>query len=178
MLLTGVWYVPDTAHRLLSVTALTTQGFMCKITDKTKIWDKQGKLVIQTTALLPSTPLHWSRSKLIISTGAVYSLQDGNGYHLWHLHFGHSSKNALCHAHKHLKGVPTLQDPPLKNICKGCLLGRGHERAFPAFSKCADHILGFIHTNLCRFPIQSCPYTKWMIMFIDDALGFATLYFL
>ena len=44
--LTGVWYTPEAAHRLLSVTALTSQGFSCKITDKTKIWDKQGKLVI------------------------------------------------------------------------------------------------------------------------------------
>ena len=64
--LTGVWYAPEAAHRLLSVTALTSQGFSCKITDKTKIWNKQGKLVIQASALLPSTPLHWFRSKLII----------------------------------------------------------------------------------------------------------------
>ena len=97
--LTGVWYAPEAAHRLLSVTALTSQGFSCKITDKTKIWDKQGKLVIQASALLPSTPLHWFWSKLITPEGAVYSLQKSNSYHLWHLHLGHTSKNALCHAH-------------------------------------------------------------------------------
>ena len=68
MLLTGVRYAPEAAHRLLSVTVLTVQGFMCKITDKTKIWDNQGKLVIQATALLPSTPLHWFWFKLIIPT--------------------------------------------------------------------------------------------------------------
>ena len=57
--LTGVWYTPEAAHRLLSVTSLTSQGFSCKITDKTKIWDKQGKLVIQASVLLSSTLLHW-----------------------------------------------------------------------------------------------------------------------
>ena len=74
VLLIGVWYTPEAAHRLLSVIALTIQGFTCKITDKIKIWNKQGKLVIQATALLPSTPLHWFQSKLIIPTGVVYSL--------------------------------------------------------------------------------------------------------
>ena len=44
--LTRVWYASEAAHRLLSVAALTSQGFSCKITDKIKIWDKQGNLVI------------------------------------------------------------------------------------------------------------------------------------
>ena len=114
--LPGVWYAPEAAHRLLSVTALTSQGFSCKITDKTKIWDKQGKLVIQASALLSSTLLHWFQSKLIIPEGAVYSLQESNSYHLWHLCLGHTSKNALCHAHKHLKGIP---------IVTVCLLSHG-----------------------------------------------------
>ena len=33
--LIGVWYAPEAVHRLLSVIALTSQGFSCKITDKT-----------------------------------------------------------------------------------------------------------------------------------------------
>ncbi|KAF8546551.1 hypothetical protein OG21DRAFT_1527757 [Imleria badia] len=41
-----VWYAPEGAHRLLSVTALTNQGFHCEITDKTKIWNTQGRLVM------------------------------------------------------------------------------------------------------------------------------------
>ena len=31
--------------------------------------------------------------------------------------------------------------------------------------------------SLCEFPIQSRSHAKWMITFIDDALGFATLHF-
>ena len=176
--LIGVWYAPEAAHRLLSVTALTSQGFSCKITDKTKIWDKQGKLVIQASALLPSTPLHWFRSKLIIPEGAVYSLQESNSYHLWHLRLGHTSKNALCHAHKHLKGIPILQEPASDGPCKGCQLGKAHERVFPASIKRSDRVLGLIHTDLCEFPIQSRSHAKWMITFIDDASGFAALHFL
>ena len=165
-------------HRLLSVTVLTSQGFSCKITDKTKIWDKQGKLVIQASALLSSTLLHWFRSKLIIPEGAVYSLQESNSYHLWHLHLGHTSKNTLCHAHKHLKGTPILQEPTSDGPCKGCQLGKAHEQAFPASLKHSDRVLGLIHIDLCEFPIQSRSHAKWMITFIDDTLGFAALYFL
>ena len=126
--------------------ALTSQGFSCKITDKTKIWDKQGKLVIQASALLPTTPLHWFQSKPITPEGAVYSLQESNfsicGTYIC---LGHTFKNALQHAHKYLKGVPTLQELTSDGPCKGCQLGKAHKRAFPTSSKRSNHILGLIH---------------------------------
>ena len=56
--------------------------------------------------------------------------------------------------------------------------GQPHERAFPTSLKCSDHILGLIYTDLCEFLIQSHSHAKWMITFIDDALGFAALHFL
>ena len=115
---------------------------------------------MQASALLSSTPLHWFRSKLIIPEGAVYSLHKSNSYHLWHLHLGHTSKNALHHAHKHLKSIPTLQEPASDEPCKGCQLDKALERAFPASLKCSDHVLGLIHTDLCKFPIQSRSHTK------------------
>ena len=97
---------------------------------------------------------------------------------MWHLCLGHTSKNALHYAHKHLKGVPTLQEAASDGSCKGCQLDKAHERAFPTSSKYLDHILGLIHTDFCEFLIQSCSYAKWMITFIDDTLGFPTLHFL
>ena len=141
---------------------------------------QQARKVSNTglSALLPTTPLHWFWSKLIIPEGAVYSLQESNSYHLWHLCLGHTSKNALQHAHKHLKGIPTLQEPASDGPCKGCQLSKAHERAFPASSKCSNRILELIHTDLCKFLIQSHSHAKWMITFIDDASGFAALHFL
>jgi hypothetical protein len=180
VLLTGVWYAPEAAHRLLLVTALTSHGFTCRITNVTKIWDRQGKLVVQASALLPTTPLHWFRSTLITPGGLVYSLQAGDSTHLWHLCLGHPSKNALHHAHKHLKGIPILQDHASAEAgpCKGCQLGKAHQCAFLPSSKRSDHVLGLIHTDLCEFPILSRSHAKWMITFIDDASGFSALHFL
>ena len=118
--LTGVWYAPEAAHRLLSVTALTHQGFQCKITDRTKIWDNQGHLVIQASALLPSTSLHWFRSFLITPESKVHSLQDNRSYDLWHHCLGHCSKNALQHANIKLKDIPSLTPPNTSFPCWGC----------------------------------------------------------
>ena len=42
LVLTGVYYAPHVSHCLLSITALTKQGFMCTIRDKTQIWDWQS----------------------------------------------------------------------------------------------------------------------------------------
>ena len=74
-----------------------------------------------------------------------------------------TSKNALRHAHKHLKGIPTLQEPVSDGPCKGCQLGKAHERAFPASLKRSDCVLGLIYTDLCKFLIQYRSHTKWMI---------------
>jgi hypothetical protein len=129
VILHEVWYTPEAAHRLLSVTTLTSQDFTCKITNVTKIWDKQGELVMQALALLPTTPLHWIQSTLIIPGNMVYSLQASNSGHLWYLRLGHPSKNTVHYAHKHLKGIPILQDYASveDGPCKGCQLGKAHK---------------------------------------------------
>ena len=59
LVLTGVYYAPDVSHHLLSVTALTKQGFICMIGDKTQIWDKTDNLVIMAAQLNSSDSLHW-----------------------------------------------------------------------------------------------------------------------
>ena len=46
LVLTGVYYAPHVLHHLLSVMALTKQGFTCTIGDNTQIWDRSGTLVI------------------------------------------------------------------------------------------------------------------------------------
>ena len=54
-----VWYAPQAAHRLLSVPTLTTQGYRSGITNKeSRIWNAEGDLVIQASALSPSNNLH------------------------------------------------------------------------------------------------------------------------
>ena len=57
-------------------------------------------------------------------------------------------------------------------------MGKAHERGFPASSKQATNVLDLIHTDLCEMPTLLHSHNKWIITFIDDALGFAALHFL
>jgi hypothetical protein len=173
-----VWYAPEAAHCLLSVTALTNQGFRCEITDTTKIWNKQGHLVMQAAALLPGTSLHWFQSRSITPGSRVLSLQDTKSYNLWHYHLGHCSKVRFSQAHDKLRGIPFLDPPKSSPPCRGCQLGKAHEQAFPALLIHASRVLDLVHTNLYKMPTLSCSHNKWIITFIDDASGFAALHFL
>jgi hypothetical protein len=62
LVLTGVYHAPHVSNCLLSVTALTKQGFTCMIGYKTQIWDKTGNLVIMAEQLNLSDSLHWFTS--------------------------------------------------------------------------------------------------------------------
>ena len=66
IVLNEVWYAPHTAHRLLSVNTLTSQGYKCVITDQeSKIWNASGTLVIQAVASFPKDSLYWFQSQSI-----------------------------------------------------------------------------------------------------------------
>ena len=135
-------------------------------------------MIIQASALLPSTSLHWFWSFLITPESKVHSLQDNRSYDLWHHCLGHCSKNALQHANVKLKDIPSLTPPNTSFPCWGCQLGKAHEREFPASFKQATNILDLIHTDLCEMLTLSHSHNKWIITFIDDTLGFAALHFL
>ena len=133
-------------------------------------------MVIQASALLPSTSLHWFWSFLITPESKVHSLQDNKSYDLWHHHLGHCSKNVLQHANAKLKGIPSLTPPNISSPCQGCQLDKAHEWKFPASSKQAANVLDLIHTDLCEMLTLLHSHNKWIITFIDDASGFAALH--
>ena len=75
LVLTGVYYAPHVSHCLLLITALTKQGFMCMIRDKTQIWDRSGTLVIMAEQLIPSETLHWFLSIVMTPDTKAASIQ-------------------------------------------------------------------------------------------------------
>ena len=137
----GVWHVPSARHRLMSVPALTKNGFRCEIVkDRSSFWDNKGNLVMQASALSPDNILHWIRSSQIIPSVNVISLSPENSYQLWHERLGHTSKNALKAMSQNLKGVPSLSIPSTTSPCKGCQLGKQTECTYLDSSKHAQKI--------------------------------------
>ena len=159
LVLEGVWFAPTAAHRLLSVPTLASKGFRCEIQQQTsKIWDKTGRLVIQASALSSKNNLHWFQSQQITPmNGQLSTLHGDDLFVLWHLRFGHASQNALRHASQHVLGFPSGDLSPSQSPCKGCLLGKMHDRSFPVSRKRASRTLELVHTDL----VGPLPTESW-----------------
>ena len=175
LVITGVYYAPHVSHCLLSVMALTKQGFTCMIRDKTQIWDKTGTLMIMAEQLVPSETLHWFLSTAMTPGSRATSLQLNQDYVLWHYRMGHCSCNALHHAPDHVSGIPKLEIPSMPPPCHGCALGKAHERPFPPSDSRGDRLLSLVHTDLCEFPVRSWMHNTWMMTFLDDIWGYGSI---
>ena len=179
--LEDVWYAPQASNRLLSVTSLTNHGYHCEITSKgSSIWDKRRQEVIWATASTSSNNLHWFQSVLItLVIGSIASLADQQSYSIWHQRFGHTSRNALRHAHKQLSGVPLLEISPFHPSCHGCAMGKMSDHPFPGSSKHATCPLTLVHTDLVGpFPVEPRSRAHYILTFIDDYTGYALVAFL
>ena len=163
IILDEVWYAPHAAHRLLSVNTLTGQGYTsrCVINDQeSRIWNTSGTLVIWAAASSPRNNLHWFQSqsitpKKVVTIGlcdhrSINSLVKEDSYELWHQHFGHLSRSALRQAPSRVTGLPSIILPDSIPPCKGCALGKMHNRSYPPSGKQASHPLALVHTDLVR----------------------------
>ena len=156
IVLDEVWYAPHAAHRLLSVNTLTGQGYRCVINDQeSRIWNARGTLVIWAVASSPRNNLHWFQSRSItpekvaatigffihgsanvgLYDHVLYSLVKEDSYELWHQHFGHLSRNALCQASSRVTGLPFIILPDSIPLYKGCALGKMHDHSYPPSGK-------------------------------------------
>ena len=111
--------------------------------------------------------------------GLVNLLVKENSYELWHQHFGHIAKNALCQAPFHVTGLPTVVAPADTSPCKGCTFGKMHNRSYPASGKRATRPLGLVHTDLIGpMPMESHTRARYVLTFIDDYSGYALVTFI
>ena len=111
--------------------------------------------------------------------GLVNSLVKEDSYELWHQHFEHISKNVLCQAPFKVTGLPIVIAPMDTSPCKGCALGKMHDRSYPASRKQATCPLGLVHTDLIgHMPMESRSRACYVLTFIDDYLGYALVTFI
>ena len=111
--------------------------------------------------------------------GLANSLVKEDSYELWHQRFGHIAKNALRQAPFHVTGLPTVLSPVDPSPCKGCALGKMHDRSYPASEKRATHPLGLVHTDLVGpMPMESRTRARYVLTFINDYSGYALVAFI
>ena len=111
--------------------------------------------------------------------GLVNSLVKEDSYELWHQRFRHIAKNALRQAPFHVTGLPTVLTPVDSSPCKGCALGKMHDRSYPASGKRATRPLGLVHTDLIGpMPTESRNRACYVLTFTDDYSGYALVVFI
>ena len=190
IVLNKVWYAPHAVHRLLSVNTLTGQGYGCVINDQeSRIWNTSGTLVIWAVASSPKNNLHWFQSWSItpekvaivglFDHGLINSLVKEDSYELWHQHFGHLFKNALCQAPSRVTGLSSITLLESIPPCKGCALGEMHDRSYPPSGKRASRPLALVHTDLVRpMPVEPRSHARYVLTFIDDYSGYSLVAFI
>ena len=106
-----------------------------------------------------------------------YSLVKEDSYDLWHQCFGHLSRNALHQAPSRVTGLPSIILPDSIPPCKGCALGKMHDRSYPPSGKRASCPLALVHTDLVG-PVEPHSHARYVLTFIDDYSGYSLVVFI
>ena len=92
----------------------------------------------------------------------------------------HMSHQALKHYHTSVKGITSdLSGIKAQSPCLGCELGKQSQSPFLGLSKCLDHRLQIIHSDLAG-PVHICSIqgSSYIVTFIDDFSHHGVVYFL
>ena len=111
--------------------------------------------------------------------GIISSLAWDDSYHLWHQCFGHMSRNVLCQAVSQVSGMPTIVVPSSLAPCKGCTLGKMHDRPYAPSDKQSTRPLALVHIDVVG-PMLVEPRSRshYILTFIDDFSDYALVTFI
>ena len=105
---------------------------------------------------------------LLLHAKPYLTLTNTISYDIVHRRLGHSSKDVLQHAHKHVKNLPDIEIPTEVSICPGCAVGKLPNRSFPPNQQHATCTFELIQSDLKLFPTESYHCHKYIITFVDN----------
>jgi len=98
-----------------------------------------------------------------------------NQLQLWHRRITHLGLDSLKALPSLVDGIPSLNG---KCDCNSCIVGKHAGRPFtPLINKRATEQLELIHSEICGpMPVASFRGASYMLLFIDDATRFTSVY--
>ncbi|GJW87365.1 retrovirus-related pol polyprotein from transposon TNT 1-94 [Tanacetum coccineum] len=159
-------YAPYLAHNLLSVGQLMASGYPLKFDD--------GKCIIKNKATREFLAYAYMMKNIIIpldfSTKMVLINKNLKESELWHLRYGHLKHKGfqLSKSKEMVFYLPS--NVSLKQVCKGCVLGRQTRSLFQVRkSKRAEDLLELVHSDLCGpMRTNSLAESRYFLLFTDD----------
>jgi len=149
------------------------------------IYDKDNCLVARAPQVARMFPfdLKWPNiaSEMIsFSTLSAFKVTgQANGgesqLQLWYYRIAHLGLDSLKVLPSLVYGIPTLHG---KCDCNSCIMGKHAHRPFsPLINKRVTEQLELIHSNICGpIPVASFGGASYMLLFIDDATRFTSIY--
>ena len=94
-------------------------------------------------------------------------------YQTLHKCLAHPSYNVISHVRKNTWNFPDITFLEKDPICSGCTYGKMPNHTFSLNLVCAKKAFELIHSDLKSFLTDSYWKYKYLIIFIDDYIGFA-----
>ena len=89
------------------------------------------------------------------------------------------SRNVLRQAASRVSGMPTIVVSSSLAPCKGCALGKMHDRPYTPSDKCSTRPLALVHTDVVGpMPVEPRSWSHYILTFIDDFSGYALVAFI
>jgi len=175
-----VYCVPGMTMCLLSTGQLLQSGLSIEGTmDGSTFCDSSGD------AVLSALPNLWGSIQVVRTCiiknnvpNPVSLVTRHPDYETIHRRLGHISDEAMRHVPDNVEGAEKVCFPNKKHVCRGCALGKLHQRSFPENSKRSSETLGLIHSDLLELPTLSYSKYKWVITFFDDYSSYCRVAFL
>lgn len=175
--LTNVLHVPGIANNLLSVSKLALEGHTVEFgVEECLVRHNSGKVLAR--AVRDKNLYKLVVHKQVICANAA--LTGKASAQLWHERLGHLSKHGMDKLKPLVEGLDGLQSPCQLELCKGCVQGKQHRKAFPKCSAShAKQVLELVHTDICG-PMRTATLggSKYFMTFIDDKSRKVFVYFL
>jgi transposase InsO family protein len=184
--LKDVLFVPSCSTRLVSVSALTQNGYNFVTFGPADCWlsDKHDKIIIRgslsiTSGLYvlncPSARVTHTKPVPIPSPSALYAKRVPD-LETWHRRLGHCGNRTITDMarDKVVKGMPIdlSTSPP---VCDSCILGKQTRSSVPKTREGirATSLLGRVYVDLCGpMPVTSRSGRRYSMNLIDDHSGY------
>jgi hypothetical protein len=143
--------------------------------------DKKALLSVKGSHLTTTEPIGTCRQGLYVVIGqSVQALAHDatSSSDLWHIRLGHLHYKALLDLQNMVCGMAFISLSK-KEICKGCMLGKNINKAFPNSDNRAQGILDLVHSDVCG-PMSSSSLSGclYYVIFIDDYSRKCWIFFL
>ena len=175
LILKNCYFVPNMMCNIISVSVLTTEGYVFGLRDDVMNVMKDRILVANGT--LSNGIYILDQNSLVLTTQNTKKRNASgmNDSYLWHCRLGHISKNRLDKLHK--DGLIDPYSYETYDTCHSCIKGKMTKTPFIGKGARVEELLGLIHSDVCGpMSTHARGGYSYFVTFIDDFSRFGYVY--